>query len=388
MTPHASVFGELSVREFLGEFWRKRPLLVRAALPGLATAVSREDLFELSRREDVAARIVLEEGGDYPWEVRFGPFERREFAKLSSSHWTLLVQEVDRHNESAQQLLSRFRFMPNWRLDDVQVSYAPVSGSAGPHVDNYDVFLIQGQGRRRWMIGHVPVPLDAEIASDLDLDLLKDFKPDTEWVLEPGDMLYLPPRFPHWGVALGPCMTYSVGFRAPDARTMVQGYLETASESAGRSCRLEDDGTDVSLDPGCISPETLNRVRGIVRKAVEDPEAIDDWFGCFVTEPQRGFYPAEPDVAWTPSRIRRALGRGHRLGRSAIAYFAYRHGRSGPVLYACGQRHDLSEDMASTASLLAGSRVLDASTFGELLDNAPFMSLLADLVNDGSLRVL
>ncbi len=376
------------MEEFLGEYWHKRPLLVRAALPGFAPAVTPEDLFELSCREDVAARIVLEEGGEYPWEVRFGPFERREFAALPGSHWTLLVQEVDRHNESAHQLLARFRFMPNWRLDDVQISYAPVAGSAGPHVDNYDVFLVQGRGRRRWLIGHVPVPQNVESARDLDIDLLEDFRPDTDWVLEPGDMLYLPPRYPHWGIALGSCMTFSVGFRAPDARTMVQGYLETASESAGSSCRLEDDGTDVSLDPGRISPETLKRVRRIVRKAVEDPELIDDWFARFVTEPQRGFYPAEPDVAWTPSRVRRALGSGHRLGRSAIAYFAYRNGRSGTVLYACGQRHDLSEDMAPAASLLAGSGALDATAFGGLLDHAPFMSLLADLVNDGSLRVL
>ena len=387
MTRRASVFGGLAVRDFLGDYWRRRPLLVRAALPDFASPVTPEQLFDLSCRDDVLARIVLEEGGAYPWEVRYGPFEEEDLLALPDSHWTLLVQEVDRHNEAARRLLSRFRFVPNWRLDDVQISYAPDSGSAGPHVDNYDVFLIQGQGRRRWMIGHAPVAHDAEFESDLDLDLLQDFRPDAEWVLEPGDMLYLPPRYAHWGVALGPCMTLSVGFRAPDARSMVEGYLEKASEQAGRHLRLEDDGTDVSQDPGRISRGTLDRVRAVVRKSVEDEEAIDDWFGCFVTEPQRGFYPEEPDDAWTPSRLLRALSGGCRLGRSAIAYLAYRHARSGTVLYACGRRHNLSEDIAPAAPLIAGSRVLDASAFGALLQDASLLALLADLVNDGTLRV-
>ena len=387
MTGRASVFGELSVRDFLGDYWRKRPLLVRAALPDFASPVTPEQLFDLSCRDDVVARIVLEEGGAYPWEVRFGPFERQDLRALPDSHWTLLVQEVDRQDEAARRLLSRFRFVPNWRLDDLQISYAPEFGSAGPHVDNYDVFMIQGQGRRRWMIGHAPVPHDADFASDLDLDLLQDFRPDAEWVLEPGDMLYLPPRYAHWGVALEPCMTLSVGFRAPDARSMVEGYLERASERAGPDLRLEDDGTDVSQDPGRISRKTLDRVRAIVRRAAEDDEAIDDWFGCFVTEPQRGVYPAEPDDTWTPSRLLRALRRGCRLGRSAIAYLAYRHARPGTVLYACGQPHDLSEDIAPAAPLIAGSRVLDASAFGALLEDDSLLSLLADLVNDGTLRV-
>ena len=388
MTPIPTLFGGLTLEAFLHDYWRKRPLLVRGAMPGPVIPLKPPDLLDLACQEDISARLILEKGGDYPWEVRFGPFEPEDFEDLPDSHWTILVQEVDRHVLAVNDILAHFRFVPNWRLDDIQVSYASLHGSAGPHVDNYDVFLLQGHGRRRWQISHDPAPLDVDFLRDLDIEILPDFTPDAEWILAPGDMLYLPPRFPHWGVALGPCMTYSIGFRAPDHQKLVLGYLEEVAERADSRRWLEDGGCDASQDPGRIAPVVLQQVRAIVRDAVEDEAAIERWFGGFLTEPQRGFYPAAPHGAWTQDRLRKALTQGYCLRRRAVAYLAYTEGNTGTRLYACGSCHDLTEDLADAAPLITGAATLDAAAFGTGLDNMALMTLLAALVNDGCLIVV
>ena len=222
MTRVASLFGGRTIQDFLQNYWQKRPLLVRGALPGFSSPITPEALMGLACEEHANARIVLESNGQYPWEVRYGPFDEEDFLELPESGWTVLVQEVDRYVAEVQDLLASVRFVPNWRLEDVQVSYAAPRGNAGPHVDSYDVFLLQGMGQREWAIGGVPEPEDVPMQEDLDLSLLKEFKAASRWVLGPGDMLYLPPRYAHLGIALGPCLTYSIGFRAPEKGTLVE----------------------------------------------------------------------------------------------------------------------------------------------------------------------
>src|SRR5436190_12669774 len=202
------LLGGLSPQAFMRRHWQKRPLLIRQALPDVAAPLSRAELFALAAAEGVESRLIRQRGAG--WTLRHGPFTRRQLPSLTQPGWTLLVQGVDLHVDAAHQLLSRFRFVPDARLDDLMVSFATDGGGVGPHFDSYDVFLLQVQGRRRWRIGRQK---DLALREGAPLKILAAFEPEEEHVLEPGDMLYLPPLWAHDGEALGECQTYSIGFR-------------------------------------------------------------------------------------------------------------------------------------------------------------------------------
>ena len=380
-------FGRLSAEDFLRDNWQRRPLLVRGAMPGFVSPLTKEDLLELASDEEVTARLILETAGDFPWEMRFGPFLRDDFAALPPNGWTVLVQEADRHDYAVADLLAAFRFLPNWRIDDVQVSYAPPGGSAGPHVDNYDVFLLQGYGERRWRIDHTPAPPNAAFIPDLDVHLLQDFTPDAEWVLSPGDMLYLPPRIPHWGVAVGDCMTYSIGFRAPGRQDIVAGFLERAATLVDLDARFSDRGRRHALDPGLIDADGLGWVRGVLEALASQKGAIDRWFGAYVTEPRRGVYPAAPEAPFAPGALLSALTSGARLRRSAVAHFAYIPEGDGARLFVGGEEYALEGALASAAPVITGTPPLGAATLAPHLGDPSFVALLTELVNAGYLVV-
>ncbi len=380
----ATLLGDLTPEAFLRDYWQQKPLLVRGALPGFTSPLTPEELAGLACEDDVAARLLLEKGGAYPWEMRFGPFDPDDFAALPPTHWTLLVQEVDRLVPAVADLLDAFRFLPNWRIDDVQISYAPPHGNAGAHLDNYDVFLLQGLGRRRWQTGHTPIPEDEEtFVPDLDVRILQHFEPDAEWVVEPGDLLYLPPRFPHYGVALDDCMTYSIGFRAPSHAEIVEGFLAHVAEQIDPAARYGDPGLARPEEPGLIDPEALAKVRAVLHNVLADDAVIDRWFGRFVTEPRRSFVPLPLDEPYTPDVLAAALAAGARLRRSAVAYFAHLDHDDGASLFACGAEYRLDDTLAFAAPLLTGAAPLTPETLSPYLDDPAFAALLAELVNEG-----
>jgi 50S ribosomal protein L16 3-hydroxylase len=216
-----SLLNGLTPAQFLHRHWQKKPLLARASLPQFAPLVSRRDLQDMAGSADTESRLIVRSGGR--WQVSHGPFTRRDFAKLPSRNWTLLVQGVNHVLPEAQELLEQFAFIPYARLDDLMVSYAPPGGGVGPHFDSYDVFLLQGEGRRRWQISS---QRDLALVADAPLKILSRFRASREWTLEGGDMLYLPPRCAHDGVALDECITYSIGFRAPSAQDLCSRFLE------------------------------------------------------------------------------------------------------------------------------------------------------------------
>ena len=225
-----ALLGGLSPSTFMRRHWQKKPLLVRQAVPGVAPPLPRAALFDLAGSDDVESRLVARTGAQ--WQVRYGPLARRSLPPASRPGWTLLLQGLDLHLPWAHELLCRFRFIPDARLDDLMLSWASDGGGVGPHLDSYDVFLIQVHGRRRWRIGPV---VDTSLVEGLPLKILADFQPAEEWVLEPGDMLYLPPRWGHDGIADGECMTASVGFRVPSAGGLARELLQRLAEG------LEDD---------------------------------------------------------------------------------------------------------------------------------------------------
>ena len=264
--------------------WQKKPLLVRGAVPGMVPLLQRAELFELAARDEVESRLVLQERGS--WRMRRGPFPRRALPPLTQPGWTLLVQGVDLHHDRAHALLQRFAFVPQARLDDLMVSFATHGGGVGPHFDSYDVFLLQVQGRRRWRIGR---QRDLALREGVPLKILARFEPEEEHVLDPGDMLYLPPRWAHDGIAQGECQTYSIGFRAPGrgelARALLDRLAEDAPELAGDAL-YRDPAQPATATPGEVPRELQDFARAALDAALRDPQALDRALGEYLTEPK------------------------------------------------------------------------------------------------------
>ncbi len=283
------LLGGLSPEVFMKRYWHKKPLLVRQAIPGFAPLLARSELFELAGREEVESRLVAlqRRRGKEHWTLQRGPFARRALPALKTPEWTLLVQGVDLHSDAIHDLMNRFRFIPDARLDDLMISYASDGGGVGPHFDNYDVFLLQAHGRRRWRIGRQN---DLSLRPNMPVKILANFEPEQEFVLEPGDMLYLPPHYAHDGVAVGgDCMTYSIGFRSPKAGELAQELLQRLAEDAAEAV-----GDDFYRDPGQAAvdapaalPAELGRfARQALQQALQDPLALMRALGETLSEPK------------------------------------------------------------------------------------------------------
>jgi 50S ribosomal protein L16 3-hydroxylase len=296
ITLETPLLGGLSPQTFMRRHWQKKPLLVRQALPAGAELIGRAQLFELAGHEEVESRLVVHAAaGD--WSLRTGPMPRSSLPPLKQAGWTLLVQGLDLHVAAARELLERFRFVPDARLDDIMLSFATDGGGVGPHVDSYDVFLLQVQGRRRWRIGRVARP---EFMAEVPLKILTNFHAENEWLLEPGDMLYLPPGWAHEGVAEGECMTCSVGFRAPGreeiAREVLQRVLDGADAPEG-DVLYRDPTQAATVQPGLV-PEALREfATAAVLRWLDDPQALACALGEVLSEPKRGVWFDDGDDA-------------------------------------------------------------------------------------------
>jgi 50S ribosomal protein L16 3-hydroxylase len=278
------VLGDLSPDRFLSEYWQRRPLLVRNAMPGYRSPVSADELAGLALHPDVESRLVLERGDAGPWELRHGPFLESDFRTLPERDWTLLVQAVDLWLPQVKQLLGRFDFLPPWRFDDIMVSYAVPGGGVGPHFDQYDVFLLQVEGERRWQIGEV-LDGEAELLAETDLRILKRFEASQQWTLGPGDLLYLPPRVSHWGVAVTEGLTYSIGFRSPAVSELL-GDLAVEMLARDHDLRYSDPPLSSAMASEEIAPEFIERAKELMRNALDDDELLADWFARFMTAPK------------------------------------------------------------------------------------------------------
>ena len=284
MTPF-SLLGGLSAEEFLADYWQKKPLLVRQAIPGFTGLLDADELAGLACEDSALSRLVVEKIGPEGsrWQLRQGPVGARDFRKLPDSHWSLLVQEVNHFLPEAWDLLMRFAFIPFARLEDLMVSYAAPQGSVGAHFDSYDVFLLQGQGRREWRIS---AQTDLTLIEDAPLKLLKNFQAEHSWVLEPGDMLYLPPRIAHHGIAQDACMTYSIGFRAPSRAELLGGFLDYLHEQLQPEGLYSDPDLALQAHPAELSEFTLDRSRTMLDALRWDEAMFEDFLGRFLTEPR------------------------------------------------------------------------------------------------------
>jgi 50S ribosomal protein L16 3-hydroxylase len=277
-----ALLNQLTPAEFLTEYWQKKPLLIRQAIPNFQGLLTPNELAGLSCEEDAQSRIV--KNVDDTWQLIHGPFDEEKLTTLPKKNWTLLVQSVNHHLTEAAALLSQFNFIPHARLDDLMISYAPRGGSVGPHMDSYDVFLLQGSGKRRWKINTKP---DLTLIDNVPLRILKHFKAEQEWVLEPGDMLYLPPNIAHHGISQDDdCMTYSIGFRVPKTQDLIQGFLEHLQDTIQIEGLYEDADLSLQPHPAAISDAMIEKVSALLQAITWDKTTISDFLGRYLTEPK------------------------------------------------------------------------------------------------------
>ena len=283
-----TLLGGLSPATFMRRHWQKKPLLIRGAIAGFQPILQRGELIDLAAQDDVESRLVAQTNvdGKGRWRFRHGPFTRKMLPPFKQPAWTLLVQGVDGHDARLHDLINQFRFVPDARLDDLMISYASDGGGVGPHFDSYDVFLLQAQGRRRWKIGRQK---DLRLLPDMPLKILAHFEPEQEFDLEPGDMLYLPPRYAHDGIAMGECMTYSIGFLSPAktelAREILQRLAEHAEEDVKPAVYADPDQCAVDA-PARIPRDLVAFASQAVAQALQNPLAVSQSLGEFLTEPK------------------------------------------------------------------------------------------------------
>jgi 50S ribosomal protein L16 3-hydroxylase len=279
------LLGGLTPAQFMRRHWQKKPLLVRQAIAEFEPPVLRAELFALAAQEGVESRLVQSAKG--LWKLRHGPFSRRSLPALQQPDWTLLVQGVDLHNDAAHALLQQFRFVPEARLDDLMISYASDRGGVGPHFDSYDVFLLQAHGKRRWRIGRQK---ELTLREGLPVKVLAKFEPEEEHVLEPGDMLYLPPGYAHDGIAEGECMTYSIGFKVPSRAELAQEMLvrvaEDAADDDGKPLLYRDARQEAVAQPAAIPPTLQDFARDALSRALAQPLVLERALGEYLTEPK------------------------------------------------------------------------------------------------------
>ena len=352
----------MPVAEFLRDYWQKKPLLIRQAFPDYQAPLTPEDLAGIACEEGVLARLVKHDRKKDQYSLESGPFEESIFPKLGKKDWTLLVQDMDKWDADVRQLISAFNFLPRWRVDDVMISFATPGGSVGPHVDQYDVFLLQAQGQRRWEIDADP-NADKTFREKTELKLLETFKASNVWTLQPGDILYLPPGVPHHGEAVDACMTFSLGMRAPSHAELLNEWADGLFERVSEDVRYADKDLTAAKDSGEIDSATCDRVLDIFKQHVPDSkEAAALFFGRFVTTYRTAMEIAPPPRTPKPEKVLERLAKGDVLVPHPFARWAWcKDGREAIVFV---QGHSFSTT-PSVASLLARAESLDAKRFSD-----------------------
>ncbi len=369
--------GDMGIGDFLANYWQKQPRLIRQAIPGFRPPLDGDDLAGLACEPEAEARLVSGHYPDPQWELRHGPFDEADFAALPDARWTLLVQDVEKHYPPLRAFIDLWDFLPAWRLDDLMISYAVTGGSVGPHVDQYDVFLFQAQGERLWQIAE---RFDPDLLEDCPLNVLREFEPEQEWVLRPGDMLYLPPNVAHHGVALDPGMTWSVGLRAPGAADLLMALGEQLAFGADEGGRYRDPDLQPVHRAGEIERDALRQLRRLMRGALADDAAFDEFAGRFLTRFRLAREPEPASATPAHAELLAAASAGRRLVRDPWTRLAWTEAGDGALLFAAGDCFPCSLNLARC---LCGKRYPEP--FSINLEERDLQTLEA-LVGGGHLR--
>ena len=385
--------GDISVEQFLEQYWQKKPLLIRNAFTDLKSPVSAEELAGLACEDHVNARLVFEHGedsegpDDSPWQVEFGPFDEERFTSLPDRDWSLLVSDVEKHLPETAYLLESFRFIPDWRIDDLMISYAPPGGSVGPHTDAYDVFLIQLSGQRLWKISQ---DYPTETLPDTDLCILKGFNAEDEWLLNAGDMLYLPPNVAHHGIAQqcfsddgeeSPCLTGSVGFRAPSLKTISSDYINYLNENVHEDIRYSDASPSIVTHHAEISEQTVADFSEYIKQSFTiDHEHVRRWLGQYCSDNKT--YEDLLDIQHCDSIDQLAEQvEENGLQQSPYSNFLFSRTGNGTLLFVNGDTYQAS---TAFAEMLCDSNNIDFNKLRAVMDGDDEVTLLS-LFNSGAI---
>ncbi|RJG06454.1 cupin domain-containing protein [Noviherbaspirillum cavernae] len=342
-----TLLGNISPQQFLHDYWHKKPLLIRGAFPEFKPLLPRDALFQLAANDEVESRLVTH--FNQHWQMQNGPFEKLPSVKKDA--WTLLVQGVNLHDDAISALMQQFRFIPDARLDDLMISYATDAGGVGPHFDSYDVFLLQAHGQRRWRIS---AQKDLSLIEGMPLKILKNFEPEQEFLLEPGDMLYLPPHYAHDGIAIGECMTYSIGFRAPAYQELGEAFLQFMVDSIDLPGRYADPELKLNKRPAEISRAMLAQITFELSKVKFTDEDMTIFLGEYLSEPKINVFFNPPEKPLTFKRFEQlATKRGIALSRRTRMLYRGKH------VFINGESFAVGRQDKTTLSTLADQRQLD-----------------------------
>lgn len=346
--PRLKYLGDMPIETFLKDYWQKKPLLVRQALPNFCSPVSADEIAGLALEEGVVSRLVIEKFSHHKnvenWQLEHGPLPESFISGLPDTHWTLLIQHADTLDPEINALLNAFRFIPNWRLDDIMVSYAPNCGGVGPHFDYFDVFLLQGSGKRRWRVGQ---KCDASTAliPDLPMKILQQFDTQEDWILEPGDLLYIPPQIAHWGEAIDESITYSIGFRAPSHSDILLDFSEEVASFTHEDERYSDPDLQLQKHSGEISADVIQKIKSILLSYCDSDEKIAHWLGEYVTRLKN-----EGSEAHLPALTCEDLNRGNHCQLSPFARCAFQLTAHNANCFINGQVWYCSQQLAESLS--------------------------------------
>lgn len=373
-------FRDFDTGWFLREYWQKKPLLIRNPWTVWANPIQPDELAGLACEPEVESRLVI--GAQGSWAVEHGPLAEARFEKLGQEPSTLLVQAVDHHVPEVAALIAPFRFIPNWRIDDVMVSYATDGGGVGPHYDQYDVFLIQGHGQRRWRVGQ-HCDANSPLLPHEDLRLLVEFEATDEWLLEPGDILYVPPGIAHDGVAVGDdCMTYSIGFRAPSRSELIADFADDLVAEMEDDDRYTDPGLAAQSNPGEISSAALDALHAMITDKLADRKAFARWFGGYSSTPKY------PEIDWRPEEpasiedVREYLADGSALARNPASRFSFIRTGTELLLFVDGECFECHGETAAFAETLCAEDVINVA--GKFAESEAVQTLMVQLINQGS----
>lgn len=381
------LFGPMSIDDFLQQHWQQKPLLVHRAIEVSELDIDPSELAGLCCDTEAPSRIVIEHG-ESPWQLKVGPFEEKDFTSLPVSHWSLLINDIETYIPELTTLIESFRFLPDWRIDDLMISYATDQGSVGPHVDEYDVFLIQLQGVRRWTIDESP-NFDSSFLLNTDLKILENFAPNQTWDLHPGDMLYLPPGVPHHGIAEGECMTLSVGFRAPSSGELVQSWLDDIGDSENFKTRYRDAKRKTQNEPGEISQNDLSELKTLLMQGImNNSHSLDLWLGKYLTEGKRPD-PALLEAFYIDDPLSQESTKGllpdtdyQRFPGTRIAYLK---NNQELFLFVGGSQYSLDLKQLSAVQYLCQEQKYIASLLASICSDPVIFELLNTLINNNKI---
>jgi len=371
--------------EFLREYWQKKPVVLRQLFPKFTDPLTPEELAGCACEDQVESRLVCEDD-EGSFSLQHGPFNEKDFTSLPESHYTLLVQAMDQWFDEVTELKRAFDFVPSWRVDDVMISYASEHGGVGPHFDNYDVFLIQGMGRRRWRLGQ-SCDGNTPLKEGSPLRIIEDFKTTQDFVLEQGDVLYVPPGVAHWGEAVSKSLCYSLGFRAPSEGEMLEGFSDFLISRAGES-RYEDPAPTLPKDLNEIEADSLTNSFARLKQQVDDVSLFQQWFGCHVTQPK---YPEliVPLSGEQAEFAQHALEDAESLSHHPSSRFAFLEGSESDslFLFADGQAAKFPLTLKEPLARLCEATPLNGETLDDFLAEPRLNELLLRLVKQGSLQI-